>query len=154
MIHLLQQFDLFNDTSLSLIISQLILIIYFHSHIERWPPVLSLFNHSIGALAKNLTESVISYWGIVKSSILIGGCLLLLRGLDERAWSVGLSYRLLGGIYLSLFDWRGRSWYHTWSLGVYVIGIGVWSSLSIFDQLQKGFFSVLILGLFLKLLRK
>jgi hypothetical protein len=35
MIHLLQQFDLFNHTSLSLIISQLILIIYLHSHVER-----------------------------------------------------------------------------------------------------------------------
>jgi hypothetical protein len=61
MIHLLQQFDLFYYTSFSLIISQLVLIIYFYSNIERRSPMLSLFDHSISALTKDLPESVISY---------------------------------------------------------------------------------------------
>ncbi len=128
MIHLLQQLYLFDDTSLSLIISQLILIIYFHSDIEWWPPMLCLFDYSIGTLAKDLPETVISYWGIVKGSILKGGCLLLLRSLDEGAWSVNLSNRLLSWIYLSLFDWRRGSGDYAWSLCVLVIVIGVWSS--------------------------
>ena len=53
--------------------------------------MLRLLHNCISSLAKDLPETVISNRGIVKRTILIGRCLLLLRGLDEGARSGALS---------------------------------------------------------------
>lgn len=72
MMHPFQQFNLFDNTSLSLIISQLVLIIYFYCHIKRGASMLCLFDHGICTLPKHLPKTIVSYRGIVEGSILVG----------------------------------------------------------------------------------
>jgi len=65
MLHPLKQFDLFNNTSLALFISELVLIVDLHSHIVPGLPMLCLLHHCVCALTQNLPESVVSYLSVV-----------------------------------------------------------------------------------------
>ena len=65
MLHPLKQFDLFNNTSLALLISELVLIVDLHSHIVPGLPMLCLLHHCVGALTQNFPESVVSYLSVV-----------------------------------------------------------------------------------------